>query len=268
MPGVSGASSDILRHVVFQRKIGRLANTVLQTRIATDLSRRVVSGHRGTLPRKSDKAKRKSPGRPEGKTGLREAIMASAETAFSDHGYAGTSLRVVADKAGVTTALINYYFGSKMQLHEEVYLQQASVIATARLQALAEIENRPVKPDAGAIVRAFVQPVLEMRKTAAGRSFLRFQWSVDIEPKELSYRLRKKAYDESTRAYAQALHQARPDLSLETCYARLIIIIGATIYASSTRHRMDELVPGIDAETGADLILNEILTFATAMIET
>jgi AcrR family transcriptional regulator len=205
-------------------------------------------------------AKKKSPGRPEGQSGYREAIMQAAQTCFSEYGYAGTSLRMVAEAAGVTTALISYYFGSKFQLYEEIYMHQASTIANARLEALNALQARRKRLKPAEIFEAFIRPHQEMRRTAEGRGFLRFQWSVDTEPKELSYRLRKNAYDTSTHAYAAALQKARPDLSLRACYAQLAILIGTAMYASSARHRLDELVSGLEVDAGADLIIEELIS--------
>jgi AcrR family transcriptional regulator len=47
----------------------------------------------------------------------RNAILHSALTAFSRHGYEGIGVREIAQAAGVTAVLVNRYFGSK----EEVF---------------------------------------------------------------------------------------------------------------------------------------------------
>ena len=48
---------------------------------------------------------------------------------------------MVAERAGVTTALTNYYFGTKFGLYEAVYLRQATTIANARLEGLYRLEQ-------------------------------------------------------------------------------------------------------------------------------
>ncbi|MBB5850816.1 TetR family transcriptional regulator [Amycolatopsis umgeniensis] len=50
----------------------------------------------------------------------RQAILDSAITAFTRHGYDGVGLREIAAAAGVTAILINRYFGSKEALFTEV----------------------------------------------------------------------------------------------------------------------------------------------------
>jgi AcrR family transcriptional regulator len=46
----------------------------------------------------------------------RAAILREARRAFAEGGYAGTSLRQVAQRAGVDASLLSYYFGSKENL--------------------------------------------------------------------------------------------------------------------------------------------------------
>ncbi|MFC3455077.1 TetR family transcriptional regulator [Amycolatopsis speibonae] len=50
----------------------------------------------------------------------RQAILDSAITAFTRHGYDGVGLREIAAEAGVTAILVNRYFGSKEALFTEV----------------------------------------------------------------------------------------------------------------------------------------------------
>jgi TetR/AcrR family transcriptional regulator len=46
----------------------------------------------------------------------RSRLLRAATDAFAEYGYEGTSLRVIADNAGVSFQLIAYYFGSKEEL--------------------------------------------------------------------------------------------------------------------------------------------------------
>lgn len=49
----------------------------------------------------------------------RAAILASAQQAFTRHGFDGVGLREIAAAAGANVALVNRYFGSKQGLFEE-----------------------------------------------------------------------------------------------------------------------------------------------------
>lgn len=54
--------------------------------------------------------------RPADAADTRAAILREARRAFEEIGYAGTSLRHVAQRAGVDASLLSYYFGSKENL--------------------------------------------------------------------------------------------------------------------------------------------------------
>lgn len=57
-----------------------------------------------------------SAGRRPGPTTTAAEIVTAARTLFAQRGYQGTTLRAVADRAGVNQALIRHFYGSKQQL--------------------------------------------------------------------------------------------------------------------------------------------------------
>jgi AcrR family transcriptional regulator len=61
-------------------------------------------------------ANRKRPGRPAGASDTRERILASARELFARNGFDKTSIRAVAAAAGVDSALVHHYYGTKERL--------------------------------------------------------------------------------------------------------------------------------------------------------
>jgi AcrR family transcriptional regulator len=59
---------------------------------------------------------RKRPGRPPGGSDARERILDQARALFARNGIHETSVRAVAAAAGVDSALVHHYFGTKEQL--------------------------------------------------------------------------------------------------------------------------------------------------------
>lgn len=57
----------------------------------------------------------------EQKDSTEEKIRAVAKELFSKHGYNGTTVREVAEQAGVNIALLNYYFRSKDKLFLSIF---------------------------------------------------------------------------------------------------------------------------------------------------
>ncbi len=61
-------------------------------------------------------AGRRRRGRPAGNSGTRERILISARELFARNGIRNTSIRAVAAAAGVDSALVHHYFGTKEKL--------------------------------------------------------------------------------------------------------------------------------------------------------
>ena len=59
---------------------------------------------------------RKRPGRPAGNSDTRDRILVNARVLFARNGIASTSIRAVAAAAGVDSALVHHYFGTKEKL--------------------------------------------------------------------------------------------------------------------------------------------------------
>ena len=233
-----------------------------------------VRGRRGApvkRARPADARRKRKPGRPGGTSIVRESILTTAEKMFSDMGYAGTTLREIADGARVTQALINYYFGSKFALFEEVYLRRAVEVARERLVNLETLEqfwaNTGEPPAVQDIVRGFLEPSLALRATPEGRNFLRLQSRLHTEPPHLSYQLRMEAYDRSTRGYVELLRRVLPRLSVLEAYWRATMMIGTYLYAFSDTHRMEELAgAAYDASDSAG-ILEQVTRFLTGGLQ-
>src|SRR5580700_9322367 len=57
-----------------------------------------------------------------------QAIISTAEKLFSVNGFDGTSVRDIANEAGINVAMISYYFGSKEKPMEAVFEQKSNSI--------------------------------------------------------------------------------------------------------------------------------------------
>jgi TetR/AcrR family transcriptional regulator len=84
-------------------------------------------------------AKPRSRGRPaEEQSGeIRQSILNEAEKLFAQQGFAATPVREIAKAAGITPAMIHYYFGSKKTLLRSVLDRtlQPMILAIANLQS-------------------------------------------------------------------------------------------------------------------------------------
>lgn len=68
---------------------------------------------------------------------VRERIFRSATQLFAQQGFAGTSVRAIAQAANTTKPMIYYYFGNKEQLYRTVVTEHLERLAQATEAALA-----------------------------------------------------------------------------------------------------------------------------------
>ena len=72
----------------------------------------------------------------------KQRILNAAEKLFADHGFAAASLRRVTADAGVNLAAVNYHFGSKESLIEEVFRRRLDELNANRIKSLEQIEGQ------------------------------------------------------------------------------------------------------------------------------
>ena len=70
-------------------------------------------------------------------------IVETAEKLFADKGFDGTSVRDIADAAGVNLAMISYYFGSKEKLLEALFTYRAES-TVQKLESM--LQNKALPP--------------------------------------------------------------------------------------------------------------------------
>jgi AcrR family transcriptional regulator len=67
-------------------------------------------------------------------------IISTAEKLFAEKGFKGTSVRDIAEEAGINVAMISYYFGSKEQLMEAIFEARIGVVQI-RLESLLKDDS-------------------------------------------------------------------------------------------------------------------------------
>lgn len=78
--------------------------------------------------------------RAERRAASLEQIIDAAEYLFSRQGYYGVTLREVAERIGVHTTLVHYYFKDKQALFEAVFERRAGETSGRRVAALERYE--------------------------------------------------------------------------------------------------------------------------------
>lgn len=165
----------------------------------------------------------------------RERILDAGERLFMAHGYEGTSMRQITGEAGVNLAAVNYHFGSKESLMQEVFRRRLDWLNEERMRALdaleAEAAGQALKPSA--IVDAFFGTLLRMAgdENRGGMTFLRLLGRTLTEPSEFIRAFLAHEYQAVMDRYKEALFKALPEVPKAEMVWRFHFMLGATSYA-------------------------------------
>jgi AcrR family transcriptional regulator len=187
----------------------------------------------------------------------RTRILDAAEELFMQHGFEGTSMRLLTTKAGVNLAAVNYHFGSKHALIEAVFRRRLDPMNAERIAALERLEN----PSPEAIIRAFVGPSLRMiEDVKAGRNFIRLLGRTYTEPTKSVRALIGQMYAPTMERYKSALERALPQMPRDELVWRMHFMFGTLAYTLAATDTV-QLIAGCKPEDRYDAhLLEERLT--------
>ncbi len=92
-------------------------------------------------------------GRRPGPTTTPDQILDAARALFADHGYQGATMRAIAERAGVNSALVHHYFTSK----EQLYVAALRLPLNPAEAVVALLESGPRDEFTQRLVRFFIR---------------------------------------------------------------------------------------------------------------
>ena len=161
----------------------------------------------------------------------KDRILHAAEELFAQQGFASTSLRQVTSRADVNIAAVNYHFGSKDNLVNEVFRRRMDVMSAQRLEALRQaVATAPGQLEP--VLAAFVEPALAMAQDRhGGGAFIRVIARTYAENNDNLRKFLSDQYGHVPREFAKAIAACVPGLGKEELYWRLDFLSGALTYA-------------------------------------
>jgi TetR/AcrR family transcriptional regulator len=198
------------------------------------------------IPRKKREPRR--PGRPRAdETNQRERLLDAAVACFAADGVAATSLRSIALKAGVTPALVHYYFGSKEQLLDAFIAERVSPAVQVLRAGVLEAGDNP-----RAVLAAFVCGIHGVVE--------RFPWWPAIWVREvlnekgaLRDMMQKVIAPQVTQLLARTLLDAQKRGAISTDLdPRLLVVslVGLTMFPLAAEHIWRRIFPAGDLDRG------------------
>ncbi len=165
----------------------------------------------------------------------RTRILDAAEELFVEHGLDATSMRMLTSRAGVNLAAVNYHFGSKDSLIQEVFQRRLVELNRQRLAALDRVEaeagSNGVRPSQ--VLEAFFRPSLELATDTehGGRTFMQLLGRTYTEPNAFVRKFLAEEYAETLQRFLTALYDSLPGVPREEILWRFHFMMGATSYA-------------------------------------
>jgi AcrR family transcriptional regulator len=188
----------------------------------------------------------------------RTRILDAAEELFMQHGFEGTSMRLLTAKAGVNLAAVNYHFGSKDALIEALFRRRLDPMNAERVAALDRLEDFSAEN----IIRAFVRPSLRLIEDAqgGGRNFIRLLGRTYTEPAKPVRVLIGQMYAPTMERFKAALERALPQMPREELVWRMHFMFGTLAYTLAATDTV-QLIAGCKPEDRHDArLLEERLT--------
>ena len=191
-------------------------------------------------------AKRQRRTKAEQRAESLEQILDAAEYLFSKSGLHGVTLRDVAQRVGIHTTLLNYYFKDKANLFEAVFARRAAVTSGRRMKALEEYEAKAGnKPTVEGALRAFLDTDLDLYYEG-GEGWMNYgAFGARASNTPEGAELMDVYFDPVVLKLISILRKALPNYSDEDLFWGYHFVTGALMNTLARTGRIDRLSGGI-----------------------
>ena len=112
---------------------------------------------------------------------VRDRLLDAAEELFCEHGFEGASIRDIAAIAKCNIASVNYYFGGKEKLYEEVWRRHLIPMRDARIVSVNKVMSQSDgKPQLEELLKAFadafIGPMVDDNKSRQFGILMAREW--------------------------------------------------------------------------------------------
>lgn len=201
----------------------------------------------------------------------REKILRAAEKVFAENGLAGASVRAITSAAGVNHALINYYFGSKVALYQEVLERTTKLMTAPRLQALDALREKhgeqpiPLQEIMDAYIRSFFDGYDEPESLAG--TWLRFYGRCFTEAEDEVRETTNRSGSPIRTEFLKELARTLPGHTLQELVYRLGATIGMITFWRGQIGILDDHLVGEQNACDLDDLVDEIIAMSCAVFE-
>lgn len=175
-----------------------------------------------------------------------EQILDAAEYLFSKKGFDGVTLRDVAQRVGIHTTLLHYYFKDKSALFRTVFERRAGVTSSLRMAALEAYEAEAGDtPTVEGALHAFLDTDLDLYREG-GEGWMNYAaFGARISNTPEGAELMDEYFDPVVLKLVGILKRALPDYSEEDIFWGYHFVTGALMNTLAHTGRIDRLSGGV-----------------------
>ncbi len=200
---------------------------------------------------------------------VQDRLLDSAEELFCEHGFEHTSIRDIAALAGCNIASVNYYFGGKQQLYEQVWRRHLIPMRDARIESIEKITQQSGhKPSLEDLVRsfatAFVGSIIDVTKTSRLSKLMSREYINRHLPAKMFI---DEVMAPTIAAMQKALVQTFPGLDESKVPLIVFSLMGQLVHFVHVKSIFDETVENSSMEIlDSAEVINHIVKFSSAGI--
>jgi AcrR family transcriptional regulator len=194
-----------------------------------------------------------------------EQILDAAELLFSQNGLHGVTLRDVAQRVGVHTTLLNYYFDDKRSLFEAVFARRAGVTSGRRMEALDRYaEQAGDHPTVEGALHAFLDTDLELY-IDGGEAWMNYAaFCARVSNTHEGAELMDVHFDPVVLKLVSILRRALPDMPEADIFWGYNFVTGALMNTLARTGRIDRLSGGLCHSDDFPAVRQRIARFMAA----
>jgi len=210
-------------------------------------------------------AKRASRTKAEQRAETLEQILDAAEYLFSKSGLHGVTLRDVAQRVGVHTTLLHYYFADKRELFDAVFARRVPITTGRRMAAMERYEAETGDhPTVEGALHAFLDTDLDLYMQG-GEPWMNWaafcaRVSNTLEGAELM----DEHYDPVVLKLVSIIKRALPDTPDEDIFWGYHFVTGSLMNTLARTGRIDRLSGGLCASNDFESVKRRMARFMAA----
>lgn len=209
----------------------------------------------------------------------RRRFLAATEQLFAAHGYDGTSMRAIAQKADVNLATVTHYWGTKRALFRDLFERRFRALAeehVRRFKSLAAGSAKGRGLDLREVLLALIEPAFLLsaaqaarlgnaKKSKADRKLFHCIYGRALtDPSDEVADSMNEIFKEMIPLCFKLLRKCCAHLEPQEFYWRVICVTGANVFAQASTPRIGKFLAheldDLDDPLAAERIVNFLLS--------